>query len=287
VVELFRVPLHRQQPSVSFCALHSFYHAIVRPGRHGEAGSQVFDGLVMEGLGDQHAGIERGLEPASFAHRDPMGSPIPRDRRIVPNLARLFRWKILVERASHGNVDQLHAAADPQDREPPLARGMKEGQLELVPPGIHRSQCRGGMGIVPLGIQVVPAGQYQPIEGIEGSTRRIRTDRRSEENGNSSGFRNRIHVRRVHSRPFGSFEKANAAGDADERALHWARESGKRGHPGSWIRSGSTRIPINGTTSDPRLTLPRTGAPWMVAPSYIRTPSGLSWRSRMRTPYPG
>ena len=75
--------------------------------------------------------------------------------------------QMLVEGAAEGDVQQLHAAADPQHRHVALQRPPGQRQLEAVTLGPGAGGLGVGLGAVAGGVDVGTAGQHQPVDPVE------------------------------------------------------------------------------------------------------------------------
>jgi hypothetical protein len=101
----------------------------------------------------------------------------------VVHWAGSFARQILEEGTTKRDVDELNAAADPQDGQTPLAGDRKERQLEQVALLTRWSQMRGWFSAVPRWIDVLPSREQEPITAVqrrggEGSAHEGREDQR-------------------------------------------------------------------------------------------------------------
>ena len=74
---------------------------------------------------------------------------------------------MLDERAASGHVEELHAAADGQDREAARVRLAGELELEPVEVRLDGTEQRVRLGAVGGGVEVGPAGQADPVEPVD------------------------------------------------------------------------------------------------------------------------
>ena len=79
----------------------------------------------------------------------------------------LAQAHILDHRAAAGDVQDLHAATDAEDRQPAGDRGGGQGELELVALGLDRGQQRVRLLPVPDGIDVATGGQHHCVKPPE------------------------------------------------------------------------------------------------------------------------
>jgi hypothetical protein len=82
----------------------------------------------------------------------------------VPGLGR----EILVQGAAAGHVDQLHPAADTEDRQPVSQRGREQLQLRLVALGVDAAGPGVRLGAVAGRVDVAAAGEDQPVQAAQG-----------------------------------------------------------------------------------------------------------------------
>jgi hypothetical protein len=85
--------------------------------------------------------------------------------------------EVLVDRPAERDVEQLHSAADAEERHAPLQGAARERQLELVALRI------GGLGVLRAGVAVAPrvevgpADRHQPVDAVEQHLGRTRVHR--------------------------------------------------------------------------------------------------------------
>ena len=75
--------------------------------------------------------------------------------------------EVLPERAAAGDVHDLHAAADAEQRDVALERAPGQCELERVPLGPHAAGHRVGLGAVGGRVDVGAAGQDQAVQDVE------------------------------------------------------------------------------------------------------------------------
>jgi hypothetical protein len=83
--------------------------------------------------------------------------------------------QVLVQRAAHGDVDQLDTATDREYRQSPFAGGAIQGNLDGVASLVGFLELGVWRFPVARGMDVLAARQYQTPRGLEGlpDTRRI------------------------------------------------------------------------------------------------------------------
>ena len=83
--------------------------------------------------------------------------------------------------AATGDVEQLHAAADREDRQPLRVGGPGQGELELVQVALHRPSRGIEVPTVAAGIEVRPPRQTDAVDPLEQSKRQLGPERRDNE----------------------------------------------------------------------------------------------------------
>ena len=161
--------------------------AVLRPrGRH-QALAERLHGLVVEGV-DLHRGAsERRPQPALRRGLDAMG----RDAAVL-GLAVLDAvaddvGKMLVQGPAARDVQQLHAAADAEDRKLAAVGGANQRELDRVDPRLGRPELGVGLGAVCARLHVGAAGQAHAVDAVE----QRRRSRRGAAAARSPGSRRR------------------------------------------------------------------------------------------------
>src|SRR5712692_4904485 len=122
--QLFGVALHRNDKAV--VGLDAFNGAVVAVGGLLEPVGQLLDSLMVKAVDPDLVLAGRPPQLRRRIHLD-------RVRQVAaPQRAHLVTLQMLNQRASHGHVDDLLAAADAQHREPTLSRLVEKRQLGLV-----------------------------------------------------------------------------------------------------------------------------------------------------------
>ena len=75
--------------------------------------------------------------------------------------------QVLIERPAAGDVEDLHPAADAEQRDPALERASRQRDLEVVTVGIGPDRLRMRLRAVALGVDVGAASQHQRVETVE------------------------------------------------------------------------------------------------------------------------
>ncbi len=97
--------------------------------------------------------------------------------------------QMLVERPAAGDVEDLHPAADAEQRDATLQRASRQRDLEAVAVRIGPDGLRMRLGAVALGIDVGAASQDQRVDAIEELVRILR--------GTAVGWQHRDHPARA------------------------------------------------------------------------------------------
>ena len=101
--------------------------------------------------------------------------------RVVIERVRPLGRQILKQRSTHGDVDELNAAADAEYRQPELAGNTEECELEEVALAARRIQVRRRLGMVPGRMDILSAGEQETIGAIERARGVRRSDQRRED----------------------------------------------------------------------------------------------------------
>jgi hypothetical protein len=132
--------------------LDAFDRAVIRASRHGETVAQFRDGLVVQRVHRDAVGAEQLVQAAALSEGDGLHRAAA---RFEPEMA----LDVLVQRPAEGDVDQLHAPADPKDGQPGADRRVHKGDLEGVAMKV------GYTDAVMLTILPVPVGRYVGTAG--------------------------------------------------------------------------------------------------------------------------
>jgi hypothetical protein len=164
------VPLHADHVR-QVGTFYGFDHAVGRGRRDDEAGGGFLDCLVMPAVDQQHVAFEAvGHQLRQLgACRDPhfMRRGGRRCRHLVIERSRDAGGDVLHERSTGRDVEHLDAAADRQQRQAAIQRRAREGNLELVAPGLRRGERLVRRLAVQLRVHVAAAAQHQGVEPVE------------------------------------------------------------------------------------------------------------------------
>ena len=196
---LVQLPLHPQHEGRRRRHLDGLDRAVRRERRGHQTPAHVADGLMVvavdvgaqtEMIGQQRARrdvdrMRRMGRPGLIGERGrDQGSPLlpPGARMICPTGRELV--EVTVERAAEGDVEDLAAPADAQDRHRLLHRHPRIVQLDLVQLPCGRQLSRVGIeATVPGRVDVATARQHQAV----GSRDRLASVRRIVEVGKQDG----------------------------------------------------------------------------------------------------
>jgi hypothetical protein len=152
---------------------------------------------------------------------------------LVPDHVR----EVLVQRAAADDVEQLHAAADGQQRQPGRQRAVDHGQFPGVPLGVGRAGRRVHGRAVPGRVHVTAAGHHQAVEvghgqrGLRGGAAGRQQDRPA------AAAAYRVHVgtrqHRGRYRPVTPLGDVVVGGNADQRSHGNRSYLGRSGRAGS------------------------------------------------------
>ena len=151
-----------------------------------------------------------------------------------------LRREILIQRAAHGDVDQL----DARGRCPGSGSSRWRAAANSASSNRSRSRLGGyesGDGSAPYqaGWMSSPPGEQQAIGAVErphGAMTAPISGR--QDDGHAARAQHRAHVGRVHAGPLGAVPGPDHAADGDPGRAHGSTESGKKGQRGSSMRGG-------------------------------------------------
>jgi len=199
---------------------HRLHHLVLGP-RHGEqAAADPVDGLVVRG-GRRHGRADRQPELARRADLQVVGGHLDRVR-LVAGVAEPVR-QVLGEGPAAGDVEDVHAAGDREERKIDVDRGPGHGKLESVAAVVRRVGLRVGCLVIQRGIDVPAAGQQQAVKprdqaGHRGGRNGRQHHRRPAGPLNGSRVAHRRDNRLAD--PVAPASGLKLAGDADDRAAH-------------------------------------------------------------------
>ena len=132
--------------------------AVIALLQDGESCCEASDGLVVIAVGDNAAAVELLEEgPRAYGGQVVMAHGLP-ILVVVPGvMAVLGLWKVLDQVSAEGNVDDLCAPADPEDRLFLLCIVLRQRDLCViqcpvhVPGAVPRLSEQGGIDVIPAG----------------------------------------------------------------------------------------------------------------------------------------
>src|SRR5712691_5194630 len=148
--------LHSDDQSVR--RLHGFHRAVFPGRRLHQPRSELADRLVMQAV---------DADPVLAGRAPKLRPGIDLDRvREVASAERtdLMSVEVLLQRAAHGDVDDLLAAADAHHRKTLLARLPKETELGVVELAVDRADLWVGLLAVESGVDVPSAWQQKTVQ---------------------------------------------------------------------------------------------------------------------------
>ena len=161
------MPLHRHDPGrVCVDWLGGFDDAIIRP-RHGpEPRRQITDCLMMTAIHRCRARAERPLEQRTGLYAHLVIALLV----AVRHGARALALEILIQRTAERHVEDLDAAADRENWQATLSRGLDERDLRRVAVSVDLTQARVRGCPVSLRSDVLTAGEYETTDGIDNAS---------------------------------------------------------------------------------------------------------------------
>ena len=161
-----RVPLDGQQKGM-VGAGDGLHQPIRGMGLRRQSGCQQMDALVMVAVDPQLLLPGDVGEHTALRQRHGVEGTVVGGLHHVGQDAGLLGRQVLIQRAAHEGIDELHAPADAKDRLAALAEQGEQRALQRVPPGTGRG-AEGLRGLAVQGrVHVVAAGEQQPVAKIE------------------------------------------------------------------------------------------------------------------------
>ena len=186
------MPLHGDQVVVALC-LDGLHKAVVGPCGHAKPVTDPVDALVVVAVHGESSGADEAGEPGFGIHlhdvlsEDAAADPVP--------LGAERLGQVLVQRATEGDVEQLQAAADAEDRDAALPRPRQQRELPRVAVGARGVGERVALGAVQLGLHVEAAGEDETVEPVEhGRGGLLRTRLRGQQHRAGSRRGHRVEV---------------------------------------------------------------------------------------------
>ena len=185
--------LHADRGPVLDGALDRLDHAVRGAGGHLEAHRHVVDRHVVHAV---HADLAVAVDPLHRGTRlDEQGMPVGQVGRIlVGDRLRQVFGDVEEQRAPHGDVDELHAAADREDRHVAGADVLGEHPVEVFATGVHRADGRVGHVAVAAGIEVGAAHHHHAVEQVEEADHIVLVGQGRQDHGNATRGRDAVVV---------------------------------------------------------------------------------------------
>ena len=141
-------------------------HDAVRGDRsHGKGRREHFDRLVMEGIDGERVQPVDLIQECVPVAEDRMGRFAVRGILPVGDGAGMLQWKVLIQGAAGGDVQELGAAADAEDGLPAPEGDAGIEQVAGIPPGIDRDAGIGQDSLAVAGrIDILPAREEQTVQ---------------------------------------------------------------------------------------------------------------------------
>ena len=264
------MPLHRHDPGrVSVDRLGGFDDAIVRPRHRPEPRRQITDCLMMTAIHRCRARAERPLEQRTGLYAHLVIALLV----AVWHGARALTLEVLIQRTAERNVEDLDAAADRENWQATLSRGLYERDLRRVAVSVDLTQARVRGRSVSLRSDVLTAGENQSADALECGGCAIGRDHRRNRERHEPGALERAHVRRVQSHALATIHRSAGRRDCDGRRRHDVADAGpKRGQRGLMTLDQSTRTPYRFSALLPPIIVPICGSLTGSVPLTTRTP---------------
>src|SRR2546421_2536869 len=244
--------------------------AVFGPRGRAQGRGQLANRLMVAAVDACPDGAERAMEQALRLDAQPVtGGGVAVIDRPAAALAR----EILIQGPTQGDVQDLDAAADGEDRKPAALRARDQRQFDGIARGVGFPELGVGRRPIAGRLDILAPGEHQPLDPVQCGARGLGVEDRRYEEGHEAGAREGAHVRDVE-------------GDALPTAVGAARRA-HRDHFGHGVEAGeprsgqcgletlrqSTRTPYNGIVLSPPLTVPSCGYDFGGrCPSYSSSP---------------
>ena len=210
---------------VRLLELEALDHAVRRVRRHDQPcpdpiGRLVVTGVHVEPVAEHAAEPRTGLDGHRVAGEGARGA-------LVQLAGTGAVTQVLDQRTAEHHVQQLHAPADGEHRQPGVDGGAQ--QIELGPVAVRHHPGRGGIRRLPVQgwIDVGSAGQQQPVQRLDQHRRALHGrdhHRKPSRRGDTAGV-SRRHHHALHVAPVREARRHLVGADPDQRpvAVHTAR----------------------------------------------------------------
>src|SRR2546429_1832542 len=250
--------------------------AVLRPCRGAERRGELADRLMV-------AAVDAAAHPPEGVTEQALGLDAPGLAggrggvvdRAAPALAR----EVLVQRSAQGDVQDLDAATDGEDRKPAPLRAGDERQLDGITGGIGFAELGVRRRAVAGRLDVLASGEHQPLDAVEGGARGVGLEHRWHEQGHEAGAREGAHVRDVEGDAFPTAVGATRRAYRDDFGHGVGAGTGepRSGQCGLETPGQSTRTPYRGMVLSPPLTVPSCGGDFGGRCSSYRSPACAPW----------
>ncbi len=161
------MPLHGEPKLRRVDQLERLDHAVGRARDHAQFAGDAIDGLMVPRAGDQRiAGDPRELRAGRDREAMLVDQPavdVPVNRTAVRDARAEHVGNVLMQRAAEGNVRNLQSAADRQHRQLPFERRVHEREFVVIARGGSLLRKRVRRSTVVRRIDILAAGEDQPI----------------------------------------------------------------------------------------------------------------------------
>src|ERR1043166_3312074 len=270
---VFGMPLDGQRPRC--CPIHPFDaldDAVLRPRGRAQRRGQVTDRLMVAAVDARAHRPEGAMQQGVRLDAQPVASGRV---GVIDRPPAAFAREVLVQRPAQGHVQDLDAATDGEDGEPAALRAGDERELDGIAGGIGFAEPGMRRGAIARRVDVLPAGEHQPLHPVEGGARGLGVEHRWHQEGHEAGAGEGAHVRDVEGDAFPTavgaarrahrddFDHGVAAGEGEPRSGQLGWEPPRQ----------PPRTPYSGMVLSPPLTVPSCGYDLGGrCPSYKSTP---------------
>ena len=173
--------------------------------------------------------------------------------------------QVLIQRAAEGDVQDLDAAADGQDREPASLGARDEGQLDRVARPIGLAQLGVRRRPVAAGLHILAPREDETVHPVERGARRVGVEDGRDDEGNDPGAHEGVHVSRIQGDALpprvGAARRAHRHDPRHCAELGGAAGVPSNGHFGFETPAQSTRTPYTGIVRSCPVREPMLGYP--------------------------
>jgi hypothetical protein len=211
------VPLYADHPPIRIVALDAFHHAVIRSRVDANGVAESIDCLVVDGVHAERLRAENRRESRRRIDADAVDACISLVAQLVRGHVRLLGRKILEQGSAESDVHDLNSAADRKRRHANRTSAGEQCKLRLIASAVDRSKLGVRGGPVSRRVYVFPTGEYESVNDVEESQRRLDARERRDDQRNDASRFERTNVGGVQSHALGALDESRRGGDGDDR----------------------------------------------------------------------